>query len=440
MSEDLKPKVLLIDDEADIRHLLTMTLIQMKLDVVSCKDLSEAHKALQLEPFDFCLTDLRLPDGDGLEMVSHCRKNFPDMPIAVITAYSTTEKAIEAMKLGAFDFLSKPIDLNHLRQLLKHAFKFNRSEQKVEKENIYKVLSGNDQFANDLRHQIAKVKKSQAPVVIEGEPGTEKEALAQIIHQQSSRSDQKIIIIDLEAHPLGSQEEVIFGSSKQQNSYLQQADQGTLVINNLQLMSKPLQKRFLQCIEDKSFIQENNFEPFPLDIRVVICTDKPLDHFVTSQLLREDLYFRLNVINFTIPTLRERKEAFPAIIESYLQELNSDKKLNPQALEKLLNHDFPYNYRELENVLLKATTLANENSIQESDLILMKATPAAKAPEQTSLNERGEQALDEYLEDIEKIEIEKALEKTRWNRTEAAKLLKVSFRTIRYKMKKLGIQ
>lgn len=439
MSES-KPKVLLIDDEADIRHLLTMTLVQMKLDVVSCKDLTEAKQALRQERFDFCLTDLRLPDGDGLDMVSHCRQNYPDMPIAVITAYSSTEKAIEAMKLGAFDFLSKPIDLNHLRQLLKHAFKFSESGKKLHKDAIYKVLTGNDEYASNLRQKIARVKGSQAPVVIDGEPGTEKEALAQIIHQQSSRSDQSFIVLDLEAHLKDKQEEILFTNTEQKKSYLLQAHQGTLVIDNLHLMSKPLQKRFLQCIEDKSFIEDSHFEPVPLDIRIIVCTDSPLSQFVQNDLLREDLYFRINVVNFSIPSLRERKDTLPSIANSYLEDFNCDKKLSERALNKLLAHDFAYNYRELENVLFKATTLANGEYIQEDDLILIKTSKPHTINDNQELLGRGDTPLDEYLENIEKQEIEKALEKTRWNRTEAAKLLKISFRTIRYKMKKLGIQ
>lgn len=439
MSET-KPKVILIDDEADIRHLLTMTLIQMKLDVVSCKDLAEAKKALKEEPFDFCLTDLRLPDGNGLEMVSYCKKHYPAMPIAVITAYSSTEKAIEAMKLGAFDFLSKPIDLNHLRQLLKHAFKFNQKRQEPQKDTVYKVLAGNDKHAENLRQKLNKVKGSQAPVVIIGDPGTEKEALAKIIHQQSSRADSPLVYLDFEAHPLEDQEDVVFLNSDTRTSYLSQADQGTLVISNLHLLSFPLQKRLLQLIEDKSFIADDQTEPTQLDIRIIVCSEVHLSELVAKGLLREDLYFRINVINFTIPPLREREEAFSAIIGSYLEDFKTGKSLSPDALEKLSRHTFPYNYREMENILFKATTLATHDSIQPDDIILMDTNKSTKAHHDIEAAGRGDKALDQYLEEIEKQEIEKALEQTRWNRTEAARLLKISFRTIRYKMKKLGIQ
>ncbi|RDX37539.1 sigma-54-dependent Fis family transcriptional regulator [Kangiella sp. HD9-110m-PIT-SAG07] len=439
MSET-KPKVILIDDEADIRHLLTMTLIQMKLDVVSCKDLTEAKDTLSNERFDFCLTDLKLPDGDGLDMVSYCKKHYPDMPIAVITAYSSTEKAIEAMRLGAFDFLSKPIDLNHLRQLLKHAFKFNQSREKPKKDSIYKVLAGNDDFVSAIRNKLAKVKGSQAPVVIVGEPGTEKEALAKIIHQQSSRADNSLVFLDFEAHSLESQEQVVFHNSGTNESYLDRADQGTLVISNLQLLSLPLQKRLLQLIEDKSFIPENETEPTQLDIRVIVCSEVNLSELVEKGLLREDLYFRINVINFQVPSLRERKGDLEAIINSYLQDFNCDKKMSDAALSKLTEHTFPYNYREMENILIKATTLSNQASIEAEDIILIDTSISTKANDNIESNNRGNKPLEEYLEEIEKSEIEKALEQTRWNRTEAAKLLKVSFRTIRYKMKKLGIQ
>lgn len=435
-----KPKVIIIDDEADIRHLLTMTLIQMNLDVISCKDLTEAKDTLSRGTFDFCLTDLKLPDGDGLDMVSYCRLNYPHMPIAVITAYSSTEKAIEAMRLGAFDFLSKPIDLTHLRQLLKHAFKFSQRDEKAHKETIYKVLTGNDQYAADLLSQIAKVKNSQAPVIIEGETGTEKEALAHIIHQQSSRSEQKMITLDLEAHPEENHKRILFGDKEEHQNILLQADQGTLVINNIHRLSIPLQKRFLQCIEDKAFVHSSSFDSVPLDIRLIVCTDTPLDTLFRHGHLREDLYFRINVINLSIPPLRQRKNAIAAIADAYLQDLNSDKELSQSAVEKLECHDFRYNYRELENILFKATTLASGNFIDANDLVLIKSPTPIKNPDESLLSERGDKPLDQYLEDIEKAEIEKALEKTRWNRTEAAKHLKISFRTIRYKMKKLGIQ
>lgn len=439
MSEH-KPKVILIDDEADIRHLLTMTLVQMKLDVVSCKDLTEAKEQLKKEHFDFCLTDLKLPDGDGLDMVEYCKLHYPSMPIAVITAYSSTEKAIEAMKLGAFDFLSKPIDLNHLRQLLKHAFKFNQNKQEPKKESIYKVLAGSDSHALELRKKLTKVKGSQAPVVIVGEPGTEKEVLAKVIHQQSSRADSPLVFLDFEAHSIDSHEKILFNNTLPANSYLSDADQGTLVISNLHLLSQPLQKRFLQLIEDKSLLHENEHEPTHLDIRIIVCSEVELNELVGKGLLREDLYFRINVINFDIPSLNKREEDFEAIINSYLQDFNCDKELSPKALEKLRNHSFPYNYREMENVLFKATTLASKKKIEAEDIIVINAGITKKANDPVTSNGRGNMPLEKYLEEIEKQEIEKALEQTRWNRTEAAKILKISFRTIRYKMKKLGIQ
>lgn len=440
MTTDTKPKVILIDDEADIRHLLTITLIQMKLDVVSCKNLTEARKALENESFDFCLTDLKLPDGDGLDLVSECKKKHPTMPVAVITAYSSTEKAIEAMKLGAFDFLAKPIDLNHLRQLLKHAFKFNKNNRSHNKETIYKVLAGNDTPTAELRKQVSKVQGSQASVVIEGGPGTEKEALAMVIHQQSSRSDQTIITLDLEALPTEQHEKALFYNKDEYKSYLLRANQGTLVINNIHLLSKPLQKRLLQCIEEKSTLTEDSYEPTPLDIRIILCSTLPLSNYVEGHTLREDLYFRLNVINLTIPSLSSRKDELETIIESYLEELNSKKSLSSEAMQKLANHEFFYNYRELENALLKAVALSEGDIITDDDLILIKPQTSQKNTTKTPSLSRGDKPLDKFLEDIEKEEIKKALEKTRWNRTEAAKLLKISFRTIRYKMKKLNIE
>ncbi|GAA4365559.1 sigma-54 dependent transcriptional regulator [Kangiella marina] len=438
MSES-QPKVIIIDDEADIRHLLTMTLVQMKLDVVSCKNISEAKSAMEEQSFNFCLTDLKLPDGNGLDLVRYTKKHYPHMPIAVITAYSTTEKAIEAMKLGAFDFLSKPIDLNHLRQLLKHAFKFSAQQEEPKKEAIYKVFAGDDTYATSLRKNIAKVKGSQAPVVIIGEPGTEKEGLAKVIHQQSSRANNALVFLDLEAHDASTLEKLLFHNDQSCQSFLSRADEGTLVISNLHLLTLPLQKRLLQSIEDKSYSLGDDAEPAMLDIRLIVCTETDLCKLVKQGQLREDLYFRINVINLTIPPLRERKNDLEAIANSYLEDFRSNKSLSPATLKKLLEHDFNFNYREMENALLKACTLSSGEKIEPEDLILMDTSPDESGDSLDELD-RGNQPLDQFLEAIERREIEKALEYTRWNRTEAAKHLQISFRTIRYKMKKLGIQ
>ena len=264
--------------------------------------------------------------------------------------------------------------------------------------------------------------------------------ISKVIHQQSSRADSPLLFLDFEAHSIDNHEQILFNNTQATNSYLSEADQGTLVISNLHLLSQPLQKRFLQLIEDKCLLHENESDPTQLDIRIIVCSEIELSDLVGQGLLREDLYFRINVINFDIPSLNKREQDFEAIINSYLQDFNCDKELSPKALEKLRNHSFPYNYREMENVLFKATTLASNKRIEAEDIILINAGTSNKVEHAIKSSGRGNMPLEKYLEEIEKQEIEKALEQTRWNRTEAAKILKISFRTIRYKMKKLGIQ
>ena len=442
MSES-KPRVLIIDDEADIRHLLTMTLIQMGLDVSSSKDLTDAKKQLTEEKFHFCLTDLKLPDGNGLDFVKYVRKQYPDMPVAVITAFGSTDNAIEAMKLGAFDFLAKPIDLAHLRQLLKHAFKYVNRDTK-DSPPPYTFLAGKSSEINLLRQQMIKIRSSQAPVILEGEKGTEKEILAQIIHEQSSRSDKDAVFLDCSSQTAEDLEYWLFHKNEQTDCLIYQANNSTLILSNTHKLSIITQKKLLHAIENKKFPVESERTDEPLDIRIMVCTEKPLIEYVNSHKLREDLYFRLNVISVHIPSLKERIEDMDTLIDCYLDEIDSEKQLSSSARKALHQYDFPFNYRELENILEKACALSESPVIEESDLLLAQndslKTHSLNHDHSANGFNRGDLPLDQFVEKIEKAEIEKALNETRWNRTEAAKLLGISFRTIRYKMKKLGIE
>lgn len=440
---DNKPRILVIDDEADIRHLLTMTLIQMGLDVSSSKDLTDAKQQLTEEEFHFCLTDLKLPDGNGLDFVKYVRKQYPHMPIAVITAFGSTDNAIEAMKLGAFDFLAKPIDLAHLRQLLKHAFKYVSGNQ-VEPQAPFTFLAGSSEVIDKLREKMVKIRGSQAPIVIEGERGTEKERLAQILHEQSSRSDHAEVFLDCSSQSPEELESLLFSKDDDNECLLYQANNSTLILSNIHSLSIITQKKLLHAIEQKKFPIESEQSDESLDLRIMVCTEKPLIDYVHSHQLRDDLYFRLNVIQLKVPSITQRLSDLDTLIDSYLEELAENKELSPKARQTLHNYEFPFNYRELENILEKACALAESDTIEESDLLLAQSEDldAKKLQPQSSDKgfTRGNLPLDQFIEKVEKAEIEKALNETRWNRTEAAKLLGISFRTIRYKMKKLGIE
>ena len=420
-----------------------MTLIQMGLDVSSSKDLTDAKKQLTEEQFHFCLTDLKLPDGNGLDFVKYVRKQYPHMPIAVITAFGSTDNAIEAMKLGAFDFLAKPIDLAHLRQLLKHAFKYVDGTQ-TEPQAPFTFLAGQSEPITKLREKMVKIRGSQAPIVIEGERGTEKERLAQILHEQSSRSDHAEVFLDCSSQNQETLEQLMFHKNDQQDCLLYQANNSTLILSNIHMLSIITQKKLLHAIEQKKFPIESDHSDEPLDIRLMICTEKPLIEYVHTHQLRDDLYFRVNVIQIKVPSITQRPSDMDLLIDSYLEELSEGKDISDKARDLLKNYEFPFNYRELENILEKACALSDSDTIEESDLLLAQSEelePKKVRKENTNSGlQRGDLPLDQFIEKIEKAEIEKALNETRWNRTEAAKLLGISFRTIRYKMKKLGIE
>lgn len=441
-----QPKILVIDDEADIRHLLTMSIIQMGFDVKSAKDKSEALSILSHDTFDFCLTDLKLPDGSGLDIVSHCHEHYPDMPIAVITAFGNTNTAVEAMKLGAFDFLAKPIELTHLRQLLRQALTFSKEHRKGASQlPSLNFLAGNDEKLKLLRTTMEKLPGSNAPIVIEGAVGTEKNRLAKLIHSQSSRSEFKEIIIDINdlledvSLSKANQNKVLF-SKKNVQDIVKPSHQTSLIINNLHLLPSHEQKILLQILEEKNYWFEGDKAETILDIRFIICSSQPIIEYLKTQTIHEELFYRINVISICIPSITERSDDLLALFNQCLLWYSDEKSFSSAAKEKLLKHDFHFNYRELENIIEKAVALSTSKVIEESDIILSAESIPAQSFCKELPNIRGELALDEYIERIEIQEIEKALEKTRWNRTEAAKLLGISFRTMRYKMKKLGIE
>ncbi|WP_251359576.1 sigma-54 dependent transcriptional regulator [Kangiella sp. TOML190] len=436
-----EPKVLVIDDEADIRHLLTMSLIQLNIEVDNAKDVAEAMSKLQTNEYHFCITDMKLPDGNGLDIVKHCHTTISHMPIAVITAFGNTDTAVEAMKLGAFDFLAKPIELVQLRQLIKNAFNYNKEQEPKEKYHSIELLNGKSDSIKELHAQLDRVDQSNAPVVVQGAKGTEKEKIANLIHSRSSRSEFKAISLDCSTQDAETIESLLFDDTADRESLLEQANNSSLIISNIHQLNKNTQRKLLQVIESKTFEDENTQEMTVIDARIIICTELPLEKYVANLSLREDLYFRLNILNAKIPNLEQRSEDIDLLIDIYSSKLSPDHQISPQAKKELLSYKFPYNYRELENLIRKAAASDNKtvNSFQldTSSNPVMIDEPSAN-PDEITL--RGDMSLDEYIAAIERQEILKALEKTRWNRTEAAKLLGVSFRTIRYKIQKLDIK
>lgn len=457
-------RVLIVDDEPDIRELLEITLGRMSLTTSSAKDLATARHLLSTEDFNLCLTDMRLPDGDGIELVEYIQKEYSQLPVAVITAHGTTETAIKALKTGAFDFVSKPVNLQKLRDMVKSALRLpqERDDEALAADasasSTGPSITGQSSRVIELRGQIVKLARSQAPIYISGESGCGKELAARAIHQNSSRASEPFIAVNCGAIPGELVESELFGHIKgsftgaesDKQGLFQAAHSGTLFLDEIADLPLYTQVKLLRVIQEKAIRPVGSQNEKPVDVRILSATHKNLAKEVELGNMRQDLYFRLNVIELAVPSLRERVADIPELCLSILSEIakeNSDEtcQLSHEALEALLQYNFPGNVRELENILQRAATLCEDNAIQASNLEFI--SPPSSAPATESANsdlgdevEIGEGfSLEKHLESIEIEAIEKALEETRWNRTAAAKKLGMSFRSLRYRLKKLGL-
>ncbi|UTW06696.1 sigma-54-dependent transcriptional regulator [Pseudomonas benzenivorans] len=438
---------LIVDDEPDIRELLEITLGRMKLDTRSARNVKEAREWLAKEPFDLCLTDMRLPDGTGLELVQHIQQRHPQVPVAMITAYGSLDTAIHALKAGAFDFLTKPVDLGRLRELVATALRL-RTQESAE-QPVDSRLLGDSPPMQTLRKQILKLARSQAPVYISGESGSGKELVARLIHEQGPRNEQPFVPVNCGAIPSELMESEFFGHKKgsftgaveDKQGLFQAANGGTLFLDEVADLPLAMQVKLLRAIQEKAIRTVGGQQEVTVDVRVLCATHKDLAAEVAAERFRQDLYYRLNVIELRVPPLRERREDIAKLAEVMLRRLANDTgldpaRLDPEALEKLKNYRFPGNVRELENMLERAYTLCEDDRISASDLRLADAGPAGENGE-ASLAQIDN--LEDHLEDIERKLIMQALEETRWNRTAAAQRLGLSFRSMRYRLKKLGI-
>ncbi|MCE5362225.1 sigma-54 dependent transcriptional regulator [Pseudomonas sp. 32.2.56] len=442
-----RQRALIVDDEPDIRELLEITLGRMKLDTRSARNVKEAREWLAKEPFDLCLTDMRLPDGTGLELVQHILQRHPQVPVAMITAYGSLDTAINALKAGAFDFLTKPVDLGRLRELVAAALRLRSADS--EELPVDSRLLGDSPPMKAMRKQILKLARSQAPVYISGESGSGKELVARLIHEQGSRGEQPFIPVNCGAIPTELMESEFFGHKKgsftgaieDKQGLFQAANGGTLFLDEVADLPLPMQVKLLRAIQEKAVRAVGGQQELIVDVRILCATHKDLAGEVAAGRFRQDLYYRLNVIELRVPALRERREDIALLADIMLKRLAegtglSAAKLDDEALEKLKSYRFPGNVRELENMLERAYTLCEDDRITASDLRLADSMP---------LSENGEanlaqiDNLEDYLEAIERKLIMQALEETRWNRTAAAQRLGLSFRSMRYRLKKLGI-
>jgi two-component system, NtrC family, response regulator PilR len=447
-----RARALIVDDEPDIRELLGITLERMDLEAVKAPDIATAKRELKGGHFDLCLTDMRLPDGDGLDLVEWIQIHRSRVPVAVITAHGNVLSAVRALKLGAFDFISKPLDLAALRKLIAATLLLSDVGEAT---GVFAALNltGQSGAMEQLRDLIDKVARSQAPVHIFGESGTGKELVARLIHAGGARRDGPFVPVNCGAVPSELMESEFFGHRKgsftgavtDKQGLIQAAEGGTLFLDEIADLPLHMQVKLLRVIQEKTVRAVGDSREQPIDVRILSATHRNLAELVAEGRFREDLFYRINVIELRVPPLRERVEDIPDLIAMILRrqarQLGVERpELAPQALEALMAYAFPGNVRELENILERALTLAGGKVIRRED-IQLRPPPASEvalaAPARTFA--AGE-ALGEQLEDIERDAIMKALEQTRYNKTKAAELLGMSFRQLRYRVKKLGIE
>ena len=455
--------VLLVDDEPDILQLLEIALARMNLNTVSAKTLKEAMALLETSEPDLCLTDMRLPDGNGLQLVEHVQQLERELPVAVITAHGSVEAAIDALKLGAFDFVSKPVALDKLRELVGHALNLTRTEPP----SSTRDLIGSSPATERLRSKVKKVARSQAPIHIHGESGAGKEVVARLVHSSSSRHAGPFIAVNCGAIPPELVESELFGHLKgsftgamhDKQGLFQAAEGGTLLLDEVADLPLATQVKLLRVIQEKAVRPVGSETEVSVDVRLISATHKRLNQEVAAGRFRDDLFYRINVIDIEVPALRERKEDITDLALHLLQKVAEDngdevKTLSSEAMEQLCHADYPGNVRQLENTLARAAAMSETAIIGIDDLeeltpvshplitsqVLSNNTdgPTGSLDATTSLSAVAGD-LEGHMDSIEREILQNAMTEYRWNKTAAAKALGVSFRSLRYRLKKLGL-
>ncbi|MCL2022336.1 MAG: sigma-54 dependent transcriptional regulator [Betaproteobacteria bacterium] len=459
-----RPRILIVDDEPDIRELIDLTLARMGMDTDCAGSVGEAIGFLKARNYQLCLTDMRLPDGEGLEIVRHISEQSAPTPVAVITAYGSAENAVSALKAGAFDYLSKPVSLESLRTLVRHAIHENNGEERKKprgnKETPGRMLSGISPAMAKVSAMIGKLAQSQAPIYISGESGSGKEVAARAIHASSNRAQAPFVPVNCGAIPENLMESEFFGYKKgaftgadsERDGFFQAAQGGTLFLDEVADLPLPMQVKLLRAIQEKKVRKVGTPVEENVDVRIISATHKNLGSCVETGVFRQDLYYRLNVIELAMPPLRERREDIPELVEAILQRITRASndpvpKLDESAWNMLNSYQFPGNVRELENILERATALCVDNLISADDLRLDLAAPVVpyansgihhggrRESRRASLPE----TLAEYLDRIERAVLLDALEKTERSPLEAASLIGISPESFRFRAKRLRV-
>ena len=472
-----KKLALIVDDEPDIRELLEFTLGRMEIDTRSAENLTKAKALLTEFSFDFCLTDMKLPDGNGIELVQHINDEFPQLPVAMVTAHGNMDSAVEALKAGAFDFVSKPVNLELLRKLVDTALNLKPIDEGKQNNSLSEML-GEAPAMNILLKQIGKLARSQAPIYISGESGSGKELVARMIHKEGPHANAPFIPVNCGAIPSELMESEFFGhkkgsftgASSDKEGLFQAANGGTLFLDEVADLPLAMQVKLLRAIQEKAIRPIGTQQEISVDVRILSATHKDLAAEVGEGKFRQDLYYRINVIEIKVPSLRDRSGDIPILANKLLKRIATDYKaeapiIDKDAMAAMETYNFPGNVRELENILERALTLCDDNIIHIEDLSLnpaeipssndentqepeieMKIGEPEKNHEEESTTSSGNalpednDSLESYLEGIEKNVIVDALESTRWNKTAAAKKLGITFRALRYRLKKLGLE
>ena len=442
---------LIVDDETDIRELLTMTLERMEIDTYSASNIAEAKVLLQQRQYALCLTDMQMPGGSGLDLVNHITEFHAGLPVAVITAHASAENAVSALKAGAFDYLTKPISLKQLRPLVEFALKLSTQTNNSAPNTLEMI--GDSEPINYVRSMITKLARSQAPVYISGESGSGKELAAKLIHKNSSRVDGAFIAVNCGAIPENLMESEFFGYKKgaftganqDKEGMFQAASGGTLFLDEVADLPLAMQVKLLRAIQEKKVRMVGGTAEETVDVRIISATHKNLSEMMDAGLFRQDLYYRLNVIQLKMPALRDRPCDIPLLAELLMAKLCNNLNIAVPQIESdaqsyIKKLQFPGNVRELENMLERALALCDGKKITIEDVMNDDAIRSGNVNKPSfDLDQTSEVSLSDYLEDIEKRAIVKALDIAKNNKTAAAKLLGISFRTLRYRLIKLGL-
>ena len=468
------PAVLVVDDEADLRELLSLTLLRLGLDVDTAESVSGARARLGERRYSLCLTDMRLPDGTGLDLVRDVAQSAGP-PIAVITAYGSAENAVAALKAGAFDYLTKPVDVEQLRMLVRSAVRVGAAGEGNAVPPALARLTGDAPAMRQLRAIIMRLASSMAPVMIHGESGSGKELAARAIHDASSRGLQPFVPVNcgaipetlMEAEFFGYRKGAFTGADRDRDGFFQAAAGGTLFLDEIAELPLAMQVKLLRAIQERRVRKVGASSEEPVDVRIVSATHQDLAALVSKGRFRQDLFYRLNVIEVRVPPLRDRLDDVPQLAGAILARISErtgrpPPRLSPVAIAALRSYRFPGNVRELENILERAVALARDDLLMEDDLTLPGweadlpagaesvcadgSSPALPdigepaAPVDFELVDGVPSSLPSYLDAMERDAIRRALERTRYNRTAAAQLLGITFRQLRYRMQRLAIK